>query len=96
MLSIVGLGYGRGEQVTLRGCEILRKSSWIGHFGLTPSLNRFLIGFSRPLIDFDECLASALDSNGFTARASRLALETAFQRDMVPSQLAVTHVSLCR
>jgi hypothetical protein len=76
-LSIVGLGYGAGEQVTLHGYLVLAASRWTGYFGLTRPLARFLFNFSALPSDMDEALASQRDPAGFTERAARMAVHAA-------------------
>lgn len=76
-LSIVGLGYGAGEQVTLHGYRVLATSRWIGYFGLTQPLTRFLFSFSALSSDMDEASASQDYPAGFTERAAQMAVHAA-------------------
>lgn len=68
-VKLVGLGYGGGRQVTLQAHSILLASTWIGHFGLTISMKRFLATYHAPKIDLDLVLQSAYRVAGFTVQA---------------------------
>jgi hypothetical protein len=76
-LSIVGLGYGAGEQITQYGYRTIAASPWIGHFGLPDSLSRFLSSFGESLLDLDRFLDSGRNPCGFTKRAASIAVEAA-------------------
>jgi uncharacterized protein YabN with tetrapyrrole methylase and pyrophosphatase domain len=76
-LSVVGLGFGAGEQLTLRGHDVLSACGWIGFFGLAPSLARFLHRYGAERVDLDELLASHVQPYGFTPRAAQVAVQAA-------------------
>ncbi|MBN1205560.1 MAG: hypothetical protein JXB05_11630 [Myxococcaceae bacterium] len=78
-LSVVGLGFGAGEQLTLRGHDVLSASGWIGFFGLPPPLAGFLHRYGAEQVDLDALLASHVQPYGFTPRAAQIALQAAWQ-----------------
>src|SRR4051812_7994592 len=79
-LVVVGLGFGAGEQVTLRGHELLLWSRWIGHFALPPALAGFLARYAgAEMVDLDAALGSQANPDGFTARALQVAAAAAWR-----------------
>lgn len=79
LLAAVGLGFGAGEQLTLRGLAVLRGSPWIGFHGLPGEQVELLLRIQPHaiIVDLDRLLASDRQPAGFTHHAAALAVTAA-------------------
>ncbi|MCG5055968.1 MAG: hypothetical protein KA712_23680 [Myxococcales bacterium] len=77
MLSVIGLGFGSGDQLTLQGARTLSECRWVGHFGLPPVLSQRLHRLAPTAINLDQAVFRDAGPFGVTAKAAQLAVSAA-------------------